>query len=184
MQGAGVTELLAAHRAGDEKALERAFAMVYADLRRAAHMQLGSGSTPTLNTTSLVNELYLKLVDRGQAQPNDRGHLLALASRAMRQIIIDYARERQAKKRGGGEAHVPLSKVQISVEDQAEQLLAIDEALARLTSLDERLVHIVECRFFSGLTEKETAQALDMSVSTVQRDWKRAKAWLREHMRS
>lgn len=102
MHGSGVTELLAAHPAGDESALERAFALVYSELRRLAHRHLGAGSMPTLNTTSLVNELYLKLVDRGDTSPNDRGHFMAIASRAMRQIIIDYARDRATQKRGGG----------------------------------------------------------------------------------
>lgn len=180
MQGAGVTELLAAHRHGDDGALERAFALVYSELRGIAHRQLGRGAPPTLNTTSLVNELYLKLVDRGDAHPNDRGHLLAMASRAMRQIIVDYARQRASQKRGGDVRHISLDKVQPSVVDQADQLLAVEKAMSGLAELDERLSQIVECRFFGGLTEEETATALEISVSTVQRDWRRAKAWLHD----
>lgn len=178
MHGTGVTELLAAHRAGDESALERAFALVYSELRRLAHRQLGGGSLPTLNTTSLVNELYLKLVDRSDTSPNDRAHFMAIASRAMRQIIIDYARDRATQKRGGGVKHVTLERSDVSVEDQAGELLEIDRAMTALAAVDERLVHTVECRFFAGLTEEETAEALGVSVSTVHRDWKRAKAWL------
>jgi RNA polymerase sigma factor (TIGR02999 family) len=173
---------LAAHRAGDGSALERAFVLVYSELRRLAHRQLGGGSMPTLNTTGLVNELYLKLVDRSNTYPNDRGHFMAIASRAMRQIIIDYARDRATRKRGGGVRHVSLDKAQISVADQAGELLEIDRAMGALADVDARLVRIVECRFFAGLTEEETAEALDISLRTVQRDWKRAKAWLLRFM--
>lgn len=184
MQGLQVTQLLAAHRAGDGQALERAFALVYDDLRRVASAQLRRGSSPTLNTTSLVNEAYVRLVDRNQAAPTDRAHFLALAARAMRHIVIDYARERSAKKRGGAVHHIRLDDAEIAVEDQAQQLLALDEAMQALNRLDERLVRVVECRFFTGLTEEETAEALETSLSTVQRDWKRAKAWLQEEMRN
>lgn len=182
VQGTGVTQLLAAHRAGDGAALERAFVLVYDELHRIAHRHLGGGSPPTLNTTSLVNEVYLKLVDRGDAEPNDRGHLLALASRAMRQIIIDYARQRSAAKRGGGVRHVTLSEGQVAVADQAVELLAIERALEKLADVNPRLIGIVECRYFGGLTEAETSDALGVSISTVQRDWKRAKAWLLEFL--
>lgn len=185
MEDSAVTELLAAHRAGDGKALDRAFAFVYDDLRRAASAQLRRSSTPTLNTTGLVNEAYLRLVDSTQAAPTDRAHFLALAARAMRCIIIDYARRRSAAKRGGGARHLRLDdEVEVAVESQAQQLLVLDEAVRTLSQLDARLVRVVECRFFTGMTESETAEALEMSVSTVKRDWKRAKAWLTEEMRN
>ena len=177
-----ITQLLEDYRAGDASALDRAFAIVYDDLRRLASHQLRFGSTPTLGTTSLVNELYVKWVDRSRASPTDRSHFLALAARAMRQIIIDYARERGARKRGGGQRRVSLDGSEIAVEDEAERLLAVDEILTELRELDERLVRVFECRFFAGLTKEETAEAVGTSVSTVQRDWKRAKAWLREKM--
>lgn len=183
MEDQPVTGLLAAHRAGDDQALDRAFAYVYDDLRRAARAQLRRGSALTLNTTSLVNEAYLRLVDRAHAAPSDRTHFLALAARAMRFIIIDYARERTAAKRGGAAWHVQVDDLELAVDDQAQQLLSLDEAIQALARLDERLVRIVECRFFTGMTEQETAQALELSLSTVQRDWKRARAWLREEMR-
>ncbi len=183
MEPSQVTQLLAAHRAGDSQALERAFVLVYEDLRRVAAAQRRRSSSPTLNTTSLVHEAYMRLVDCTRVAPTDRAHFLALAARAMRQIIIDYARERSAQKRGGAARHIRLDDAEIAVEDQAQQLLALEEAMQALSRLDERLVRIVECRFFSGLTEEETAEALETSLSTVQRDWKRAKAWLKEVMR-
>jgi RNA polymerase sigma factor (TIGR02999 family) len=182
MEGATVTQLLAAGRAGDRDALDRAFSYVYEDLRRAASAQLRRGSSPTLNTTSLVNEAYLRLVDGASAAATDRAHFLAIAARAMRYIIIDYARERGAAKRGGKAPHLPLDDAEIAIDDQAQQLLVLDDALQALGRLDERLVRLVECRFFTGLTEDETATALGVSLSTVQRDWKRAKAWLIEEM--
>jgi RNA polymerase sigma factor (TIGR02999 family) len=184
MESAPVTQLLAAHRAGDGQALDRAFSFVYDDLRRAASAQLRRGSSPTLNTTSLVNEAYLRLVDGNKAAPTDRAHFLALAARAMRYIVIDYARQRGAAKRGGSAQHVQLDDNEIAVEDQVQQLLALDEAMQALGRLDERLVRMVECRYFTGMTEQETAEALEISLSTVQRDWKRAKAWLKEEMRN
>ena len=178
-----VAQLLAAHRGGDTRALGRAFELVYEDLRHVASSQRWRGSSRTLNTTSLVHEAYIRLVDRTLAAPADRAHFLALAARAMRQIIVDYARERSALKRGGAIRHVQLDDTEIAIVDQAQNLLALDEAMQVLNQLDERLVRIVECRFFTGLTEEETAEALDISLSTVQRDWKRAKAWLKEAMR-
>jgi len=184
MEVVPVTQLLADHRAGDAKALDRAFSFVYDDLRRAASAQLRRGASPTLNTTSLVNEAYLRLVGGAQAQPTDRAHFLALAARAMRYIIIDYARQRGAAKRGGSALHIQLDDNQIAINDQVQQLLTLDDAMQALGRLDERLVRVVECRFFTGMTEEETAEALEISLSTVQRDWKRAKAWLKEEMRN
>ncbi len=184
MESPPVTQLLAAHRAGDAQALDRAFSFVYDDLKRAARVQLRRGYSSTLNTTSLVNEAYLRLVQGSRAAPTDRSHFLALAARAMRYIIIDYARQRGAAKRGGAALHIELDDNEIAINDQVQQLLSLDEAMQALARLDERLVRMVECRFFTGLTEDETAEALGVSVSTVQRDWKRAKAWLREEMRN
>lgn len=148
---------------------------MYEDLRRAASAQLRRGASPTLNTTSLVNEAYLKLVDGSQAAPSDRSHFLAVAARAMRYIIIDYARQRSAAKRGGDAPHVRLDEARVAIDDEVQQLLTLDDALQALARLDERLVRLAECRYFTGMTEEETAAALDVSVSTVQRDWKRAK---------
>ena len=180
MHQIGVTELLSAYRGGDERAFEQAFALVYDDLRRVASAQLRPSAT--LNTTSLVNEVYLRLVGGAGSSPTDRAHFLALAARAMRYVIVDYARERSAKKRGGRLRPITLDEGEIAIEDQTQQLLAVEDALQALGKLDERLIKIVECRFFAGLTEEETAAALATSVSTVQRDWKRARAWLKEEM--
>ena len=178
-----ITRLLIAHRDGDRKAFEELVPLVYDDLRRIARRQLARHrSQGTLNTTALVHEAYLKLVDQSRVEINDRGHFFAIAARAMRQIIIDYARKRSAVKRGSGQTPISLDKVQIAVHEQAEVLLTIDDALHRLSTLNERLTRVFECRFFAGLTEKETAEALDLSLRTVQRDWMKGKAWLRREL--
>jgi RNA polymerase sigma factor (TIGR02999 family) len=178
-----ITRLLVARRQGDREAFEQLVPLVYEDLRQIARRQLARHRAHgTLNTTALVHEAYLKLVDQSRVEVNDRGHFFAIAARAMRQIIIDYARRRSAVKRGGGKVPVSLDKVQIAVDDQAEVLLTIDDALERLTSLNERLTRVFECRFFAGLTEQETAEALDLSLRTVQRDWMKGKAWLRREL--
>lgn len=161
-------------------ALAEALPGVYDELCRLARRQLlRFGSTPTLSTTALVHEAYLKL--RGVRTPwNDRRHLLALGARAMRQVIVDYARERQAQKRGGGQAPACVDAEQAAADHQAVRVLELNDAIARLAVHEERLARVVECRFFGGLSEEETAQALDISVRTVQRDWGRARAWLRD----
>ena len=183
MTDGDVTQLLIAHREGDPEAFKKLVPLVYEDLRRIAHGQLarhrGGG---TLNTTALVHETYLKLVDQTRVEINDRGHFYAIAARAMRQIIIDFARKRTAQKRGGGRQPISLDKVQIAVSEQAELLVAIDSALDKLSSLNERLTRVFECRYFAGLSEKETAEALAMSLRTVQRDWMKGKAWLRREL--
>lgn len=179
-----VTELLLAYRDGDREAFGQLLPMVYDDLRRIARRQLGrSIPNQTLDTTSLVHESFLKLVDQKRIDWQDRGHFLAIAARAMRQVIITYARRRGAAKRGAGSIRETFDEGRIAVADQAEQLLALDEALTRLSERDERLVRVVECRFFAGLQEEETAAALGISLRTVQRDWMRARAWLREELR-
>ena len=180
----GVTQLLIAYRGGDREAFDRLVPMVYDDLRRIARRQLRRGGPGhTLDTTGLVHEAYLKLVDPAKVDWQDRGHFLAVSARAMRQVIIGYARKRSAAKRGGGERPVTPDEAQIAVDDQAERLLALDRALERLGSRDERLARVVECRFFAGLSEEETAQALAVSLRTAQRDWMRARAWLKEELR-
>ena len=180
-----ITRLLLAHREGNAEALRTLVPLIYADLQRLARRQLHHRrSGNPLDTTSLVHEAYLKLVDQSRASWQDRGHFFAVAALAMRQIIVDYARRAQAKKRGGNEPLRSLEGVQIAVEAQADTLVELDEALGRLASLGERLTRVVECRFFAGLTEEETAQALGVSVRTVARDWKRARAWLRHEMGS
>lgn len=178
-----ITEFLIAHRRGDEDALERLVPLVYDDLRSIAHAQL-SRLRPgkTLNTTALVHEAYLKLVDQTRIEIRDRGHFFAVAARAMRHILIDYARQRATSKRGGGVVPLSLDSVQIAARQEVEGLLEIDKALDRLSRLNSRLTRVFECRFFAGLTEQETAEALDVSLRTVQRDWMKGKAWLRREL--
>jgi RNA polymerase sigma factor (TIGR02999 family) len=178
-----ITNLLVAHRDGDREAFEQLVPLVYEDLRRIARRQLARHRVRgTLSTTALVHEAYLKMVDQTRVEVNDRNHFFAIAARAMRQIIIDYARKRTAQKRGGGLTPISLDKVQVAVADQAEMLLAIDTALQKLNSLNERLTRVFECRYFGGLSEQETADALSMSLRTVQRDWMKGKAWLRREL--
>ena len=178
-----ITEFLIAHREGDQYAFEQLVPLVYEDLRSIAHGQLSKlRPGKTLNTTALVHEAYLKLVDQTRAEINDRAHFFAIAARAMRHIIIDYARRRAASKRGGGVTPVPLDSVQIAVLEQIDGLLEIDDALDRLSNLNDRLTRVFECRFCAGLTEQETAEALQLSLRTVQRDWMKGKAWLRQEL--
>jgi RNA polymerase sigma factor (TIGR02999 family) len=153
--------------------------LVYDELRRIAHRQLRAERPDhTLSTTALVHEAYVKLVDQTRARWTDRAHFFAVASRAMRRILVDYARQGQAAKRGGGVRPVTLDDAASMTEDRADTLVAIDEALTRLAGLDERLSRVVECRFFGGLTEEETAMALRVTARTVRRDWVKAKGWL------
>jgi RNA polymerase sigma factor (TIGR02999 family) len=180
-----ITDLLAAHRDGDAEALSRLVPIVYEDLRKIARRQLrGARPGQTLDTTALVHEAYLRLVDQTRTPWNDRAHFFAVAARAMRHILVDYARNRSAAKRGGGIPPLPLDEGREGAASavDAETLLAIDRALETLSKLDPRLPQVVECRFFAGLTEDETAEALGVSLRTVQRDWMRARAWLREEL--
>jgi RNA polymerase sigma factor (TIGR02999 family) len=174
-----VTRLLLDLRRGNGQAFEKLFPLVYDELRRIAHFLLRKErANHTLGTTALVHECYLRLVDHTRCSYNDRAHFLAVAARAMRRLLIDYARKRNALKRGGKQHRVSLEQEMISIEEQAHDLLALDQALDQLAERSPRMSRIVECRFFGGLTVKETAGALDISPRTVQRDWTRAKAYL------
>ena len=175
-----LTQALFECREGDREAFEQVVSLLYDDLRQVAHRQLCRlRFGHTLDTTVLVHEAYLKLNDNHRIESTDRAHFLAILGCAMRQIIVDYARQRYALKRGGDLARVTFDESEIAVTHDVDQLIALDDALARLGELDERLVRIVECRFYAGMTEQETADALGVSKSTVQRDWIRARAWLR-----
>lgn len=180
MKEPSVTELLESHRLGNAGALDQAFSIVYDELRGLARYQLKGGRQNSLNTTALVHELYLKLAGSEKTSPVNRAHFLALASRAMRQIVVDCARARAAGKRGGDVQRVTFDAHRIEVEDQAEWILAVHQALEQIRAVDERLEQVFECRYFAGLSEEESAAALGVSVATIQRDWRRAKAWLRE----
>lgn len=177
---AEITQLLRAHAGGDLRAVDRLFALVYDDLRSIAHRHLRrEPEGHTLSTTSLVHEAYLGLADHGEVRWRDRAHFLALASRAMRHILIDYARARATAKRGGAGIRVPLREDLVAGTNQpGVELLALDAALTELAGHDERLARVVECRFFGGMSVEETAEALGVGVRTVERDWTRAKAYL------
>jgi RNA polymerase sigma factor (TIGR02999 family) len=177
-----ITSLLLAHQQGDASALDRVWPLVYDHLRAIAGRQLQRGAPATLNATALVHEAYLRLADDTRLQWQNRAHFLAIAARSMRQIIVDAARTRRAVKRGGGRPFVELDPDTIAVDGQAELIVAIDEALESVASFNERMARVAECRLFAGLTEEETAQALDVSLRTVQREWQRARAWLQQQL--
>jgi RNA polymerase sigma factor (TIGR02999 family) len=173
------TQLLRSAGQGSREAFDRLFAHVYEELRHIAHHRLRRHRPgETLGTTGLVHEAYLKLVDQTRLEPRDRAHFLALASRAMRFILVDYARAQRMQKRGGGVVPVPLEAVQVAAEGRAFDLVALDQALERLDGHDERLSRLVEYRFFGGLSYEEVAQVTGLSLRTVKRDWSRARTWL------
>jgi RNA polymerase sigma factor (TIGR02999 family) len=171
-----VTRLLEAAEAGDRDALDRLVPLVYDDLRRLARRQLDrEGEGHTLQTTALIHEAYLKLAAGGSVSATNRAHVLAIAARAMRQVLVDYARRRKASKRGGGVNSVTLGDQPQPTDTSAEDLHALDEALQQL---DPRQRRVIECRFFGGMEEVDIAAALGVSERTVRRDWVKARAWL------
>jgi RNA polymerase sigma factor (TIGR02999 family) len=179
-----VTELLIAHGAGDADAFDRLVPLVYEDLRRIARVQLRRRSgSDTLDTGGLVHEAYLRLVDQRRASWRDRGHFFVVSAMAMRQIVVDHARRRTRLKRGGDRPAVSLDDAQEPGIREAEHVLEIDVALKKLAAIDPRLARVVECRYFAGLTEDESAAALGVSVRTAQREWFKARAWLRDELR-
>lgn len=165
---------------GDRESLDRLVPLVYQELRSIAHRQLGRRARGgTLETSELVHEAYLKVAARVHAGSRDRAHVLALASLAMRHVLVDRAKARARVKRGGGQGRVTFDEERIVVDDRPEALLQLDEALTRLAALEPRLARVVECRFFGGLGEEEIAEALGITVRTVQRDWAKARMLLR-----
>jgi len=177
------TVLLHSSRAGDRKALDELFSLTYDELKRAAHFRLGRGRAgETLNTTALVHEVYVRMVDQTRVEWADRAHFLAIASRAMRFVLIDHLRARSALKRGAMEEPVSLDSVEVEEAgaQSGSDLLALNEALERLGTLSPRLGQLVEYRFFGGLTHEEIAEVMGVSVRTVKRDWTRARTWLYE----
>jgi len=174
-----VTRLLVKAGAGDQDALNQLVPLVYDELRRVAERQLRrERQGHTLGASGLVNEAYLKLVDQLKVDWQSRQHFYAVAARAMRQILIDYARRRKAGKRGAGWDRTSIGTKQLGLDSPLEELLALDEALERMGELDDRMRQVVEYRFFCGLTEKETAELLGVNLRTIQRDWLKARAWL------
>ncbi|MEE9577387.1 MAG: sigma-70 family RNA polymerase sigma factor [Gemmatimonadota bacterium] len=183
-----VTRLLDELRAGDSSAFNRLLPFVYQDLKERAHAQRRRWEgDQTLNTTALLNEAYLKLATAAKPDWENRAHFLAVAAKAMRRILIDYARIRRAEKRGGDRVQVTLDKLNLDPgpnlsSERAEALLALDRSLERLSGRNERQSRTVECRFFGGMTIPDTAEALGISLATVQRDWAMAKVWLYRDM--
>jgi RNA polymerase sigma factor (TIGR02999 family) len=176
---AQVTQLLVAWSKGDRSALEALTPLVHEELHRLAHHYMKAERPGhTLQTTALVNEAYLKLIDQKRVEFKNRTQFFALAATLMRHILVDHARSRQHLKRGGGAQRVSLDKALIVCGDRDENLVALDEALERLEAIDARKSKVVELRFFGGLSVEETAEALDVSAVTVMREWRMAKAWL------
>jgi RNA polymerase sigma factor (TIGR02999 family) len=180
---ADTTQLLIATRSGDRAAFDLLYARLYDELREIAQQRLRRHRPgATLDTTGLVHEAYLKLVDPAVASASDRAHFFALASRAMRFILIDHARARQVQKRGGGRVAVTLDDAAQAAEERSADLVELDRALEALRSRSERQGQLVEYRFFGGLTYEEISEVTGQSVRTVKRDWVRARAWLYTHL--
>ena len=174
-----VTQLLLAWGAGDESALQQLVPLVHTELRRMARRQMRrERDDHTLQTTALVNEVYLRMVDLSRVRWQDRAHFFAMASRLMRRVLVDHARSRRYQKRGGGAVKVSITQA-LGVRDQiAPDIVALSDALDTLAAVDERKSKVVELRFFGGLSVRETAESLGVSEETVMRDWRLAKAWL------
>ncbi len=178
-----ITHLLLAWGQGDQAALETLMPLVYGELRKVAARHLrGQREGHTLQTTALVNEAYLRLIDASQVQWQNRAHFFAVAAHFMRRILVDFARTRNYQKRGGGAQAVELDEAMILAPERCADLLALDEALTRLQALNERQAQVVELRYFGGLSEEETAEALKVSVRTVRRDWNFARVWLHREL--
>jgi len=176
-----VTRLLEDLRAGDPRAFERLFPLVYDELRRRARWHLSRGA-PTLATTDLVHETYLKLLGTQGALGENRRHFFNIAGRAMRQVVVDVARRQGSAKRGGGVRPLRLDETCFGIDEQAAEDLALHEALERLQEVEPRLCQVVELRFFAGLSVEETAEALAVTGRTVKRDWRKARAFLYQEM--
>jgi RNA polymerase sigma-70 factor, ECF subfamily len=174
-----ITQLLLAWGNGDEAAIDRLMPVVYQELRRiAGNLMRRQRHNQTLQATALVNEAYLKLIDSSRVNWQNRAHFFAMSARLMRRILVDAARRRNSQKRGGEQLRITLDeRLEIPADDQID-LVALDEALTRLTELNPRYCQIVELRYFAGLTEEEVATALKISERTVRRDWSLARAWL------
>jgi RNA polymerase sigma factor (TIGR02999 family) len=182
--GADVTRLLRAWSSGDSEALNALTPLVYEELHRRAHWQMRHEHPGhTLQTTALVNEAYLRLVDMRTVSWRDRAHFFALASRVIRHVLVDAARSRRSLKRGADAAPETLNEELLISENPVTDIIALDDALKALSAIDERKNQVVELRFFGGLTVEETAEVLRVSAETVKRDWKLAKAWLRRELR-
>ena len=180
-----VTVLLRKWSEGDEGALEQLTPLVYDELHRLAHRHMRRESAGhVLQTSALINEAYLRLVDQPRIQWESRAHFFGIAARLMRRILVDDARKRNSAKRGGSLIQVPLDEVENLAQQQAVNVVAVDEALRRLEAIDARQSQIVELKFFGGLSIEETAELLKVSPGTVMRDWTFARAWLKSEMKN
>lgn len=178
-----ITQLLADWREGDEAALKKLLPLVYDELHRLAHAYMRRERPDhTLQTTSLVNEAYLRLVGQRNVQWQTRTHFFAVAARVMRNILVDYARGRGRAKRGEGLPGLPLGDVAVMSEERADELVAVNTALDGLAAIDPRKSRVFELRYFGGMSIDEAAEALKVSPATVTRDWKMAQAWLRREL--
>ncbi len=174
-----ITELLVAWGNGDRRALDQLMPLIYDELRRLAHRYLGrERAGHTMQTTDLVNEAYLKLVNEREMQWQNRAHFFAVSAQMMRMILVDYARRRNYAKRGGGAQRVSFDEALVVSDERAADLIALDDALKGLAILDERKSRVAELRYFGGLSVEETAEVLKVSAVTVMREWRLAKAWL------
>lgn len=187
MSKSEVTQLLRKLKKGEEGIYDRIYPLIYDELRQLAYAHMNKQSSGhTLSRTELVHETYLKMIDQTCLDATDRSHFLAIASRCMRQILVDYARKKHAKKRGGKQKDLTFIDGIFDSDsqyDKAEELININNALERLEKLNERLSKVVEMRFFGEMTIEETAQALDISESTVKRDWLKARGWLYKELK-
>jgi RNA polymerase sigma-70 factor, ECF subfamily len=174
-----VTRLLLDWRGGDRAALDQLVSVVHGELRRLArHYMRGERDGHTLQTSALINEAYLRLVDHTNIDWQNRAHFFGVAAQAMRRVLVDHARARGYQKRGAGAKVVELEEAAMLADDRASEVVALDEALDELARFDQRKAQVVELRYFGGLTGEETAQVLDLSPATVQREWQSAKLWL------
>ena len=174
-----ITQLLLSWSKGDKAALDQLVPLVYPELRRLAQRYMRrENSAHTLQTSALINEAYLRIVDQQEVEWQDRAHFFAVAAQVMRHILIDHARRHRYAKRGAGARHVPLDETAIISQERATEFLALDDALTRLAAIDARKSQIVELRFFGGLTVEEIAEVMKLSPITIKREWRSAKAWL------
>ncbi len=174
-----ITQLLLNWSKGDQAALDQLIPLVYPELRKLARRYMGRESPEhTLQTSALINEAYLRLVDQQAVEWNDRAHFFAVAAQVMRHILIDHARSHLYGKRGAGAQHIPLDEVAVVSQERATELVALDDALTSLAKIDKRKGKIIEMRFFGGLSVDETAEVMNVSPVTVMREWRAAKAWL------
>jgi RNA polymerase sigma factor (TIGR02999 family) len=179
-----ITDLLVAWSDGDEVALESLMPLVEREIRKIAHDKMRRENPwHTLQTTALVNEAYMRLINQKQTRWQNRAHFFAIAAQIMRRILLNYARDRKRKKRGGQAVQVSLGEATAVAEEKSAEIIALDEALKRLAAFDERKSRVVELRYFGGLNVEETAEVLKVSPITVMRDWKLAKTWLARELK-